>query len=298
MAGGMKVVTKPLRLGDVKLLPVNARFMRHETFRTLVDNIRRDGTLTSAPFAVLDGDGYLVLSGNHRVKAGIEALGPDHTAEFLVTDDELSAKQRTAIQLSHNALVGEDDPVVLRQLYEQLDAIDWRAYSGLDDKQLDLIGDVKIPMLAEQNLDYQPVTLTFLPDEVTRAEAAWAEASQLLQGTPVWLARWADHDHFLDALAATARAHDIHNIATALMLMLEVFRRHQTDLADGFLDELGKAKHDGWVPLSAIFGSDTVPAKAAAILHRAVARMKDEGHVSEHNLVGALELWAADYLAS
>ena len=34
---------------ELKLLKMNARFMRHEEFQRLVANIKRDGQLTSAP---------------------------------------------------------------------------------------------------------------------------------------------------------------------------------------------------------------------------------------------------------
>ena len=42
---------------ELKLLKMNARFMRHEEFQRLVANIKRDGQLTSAPFAALDPAG-------------------------------------------------------------------------------------------------------------------------------------------------------------------------------------------------------------------------------------------------
>ena len=35
----------------LKLLEMNARFMRHEEFQRLVANVKKDGQLTSAPFA-------------------------------------------------------------------------------------------------------------------------------------------------------------------------------------------------------------------------------------------------------
>jgi len=57
------------------LLDVNARFLPHEQFRQLVENIRRDGCLTSTPLVWNDtASGRLVvLSGNHRTLAAIEA---------------------------------------------------------------------------------------------------------------------------------------------------------------------------------------------------------------------------------
>ena len=105
---------------ELKLLKMNARFMRHEEFQRLVANIKRDGQLTSAPFAALDpADGkYEVLSGNHRVQAAISA--GLQTIPCIITDDPLSEEQRIAIQLSHNAIVGQDDPDILKKLYDKI----------------------------------------------------------------------------------------------------------------------------------------------------------------------------------
>lgn len=88
---------------ELKLLQLNARYMRHEEYQRLVANVKRDGQLTSAPFACKDGDKYLVLSGNHRTQAAI-AAGLE-TIPCIVTDDELSEDQKISIQLSHNSLV-------------------------------------------------------------------------------------------------------------------------------------------------------------------------------------------------
>lgn len=304
-----EILRLPLR--KLKLLEVNARFMRHETFQRLVDNIRRDGRLTSVPFAALSGfyseddeperdaDGELVwevLSGNHRVKAAIEA-GIEE-ADVMVTRQPLSRQQRIAIQLSHNALVGEDDPATLKQLYEQLQDVDWRLYSGLDDKTLELLENVKIDSLAEANLDFQTVTMTFLPDELERAKEAFAEAHKLIAADEVWLARLADYERTLDALDYTGRSYNVSNIATALMLVLAIFERHRTDLTEGFLDEVtGELRHNGWVPLVSIFGTDAVPADVAATIRRAVRLMRDRGECQPNSLWRALEYWAADYLA-
>ncbi|MGH9299068.1 MAG: ParB N-terminal domain-containing protein [Acidimicrobiales bacterium] len=141
--------TRLIRLDprQLRLLDTNARFMRHETFTRLVENIRNDGCLTQIPFAWLDpADGrYLVLSGNHRVLAAIDA-GLDEI-DCQVTDDELPRARRVAIQLSHNAISGEDDPALLKQLYEELQELDLLVYSGLDDKMLDLLEKVEIDSL-------------------------------------------------------------------------------------------------------------------------------------------------------
>ena len=59
---------------QIKLLEVNARFMKAEEFRKLIENVKRDGCLTQLPFCCKNEKGELVvLSGNHRVQAAIEA---------------------------------------------------------------------------------------------------------------------------------------------------------------------------------------------------------------------------------
>lgn len=69
--------TKILKVNpkSLKLLKVNARYMKQDEFNKLVANIKRDGCLTQLPFCCKDADEnkWLVLSGNHRVKAAIEA---------------------------------------------------------------------------------------------------------------------------------------------------------------------------------------------------------------------------------
>ena len=59
-----------VQLSDIKLVKKNAHFMQQDTFNALVNNIRRDGQLSSVPFCVRHSDGsYTVVSGNHRTQA-------------------------------------------------------------------------------------------------------------------------------------------------------------------------------------------------------------------------------------
>lgn len=62
-----------MRLSELKLLEKNARYMKPEQFNRLVENIRRDGCLTSVPLVHRDGESLVVVSGNHRVSAAIKA---------------------------------------------------------------------------------------------------------------------------------------------------------------------------------------------------------------------------------
>lgn len=287
-----RIITLPPQ--SLRLLAKNARYMRHEVYAQLVANIRRDGKLTSVPFAFRDGDAYTVLSGNHRVRAAIDAGLTE--IEVMVTDDKLSRDQQVAIQLSHNALAGEDNLSVLKDLYEEIESLDLRAYSGLDDKTLALIEEVKIPAMGEANLSYQTIPLIFLPSEIETAKETFEEARKLVSADEVWVARFEDYDAFLDAMAAASSAYAVINTATALAVVLGVFARHQEDLADGWYGE-EEPKHKKWVPLSSVVGTYDVPAEAAQVIRKAALLMRDRGEVDSSSLWRALEFWAADYLA-
>lgn len=280
---------------DLRLLSKNARYMRHEVYAQLVANIRRDGKLTSVPFAFLEDGKYTVLSGNHRVRAAIDA-GLEQI-DVMVTDDPLTREQQVAIQLSHNSLAGEDNLAVLKNLYEEIDSIDWRAYSGLDDKTLELLDEVQVPPMSEANLSYTTIPLIFLPPELEAAKEAWEEARNLVTADEAWVARFSDYDAFLDALASASAAYAVTNTATSLGVVLGIFERHQEDLADGWYGDEDEPKHNKWVPLSSVFGTYDVPAQAAQVIRKAVLKMRDRGDVSPTALWQSIEFWASDYLS-
>lgn len=98
--------TKVLKVNprDLKLLEVNARFMKQDEYQKLVANVKRDGCLTQLPFVCKDPveRKWLVLSGNHRVQAAIDA-GLEEI-EVQATKDKLTKDEMIAIQLSHNAI--------------------------------------------------------------------------------------------------------------------------------------------------------------------------------------------------
>lgn len=62
----MKISYKIVPTDSLELLSRNARYMEEPTYRRLVENIKRDGGLTSAPFCVqIDdkGERFKVISG-------------------------------------------------------------------------------------------------------------------------------------------------------------------------------------------------------------------------------------------
>lgn len=291
-------------------LKVNARFMRHETYQRLVDNLRTQQTLTSTPFVwkatatesdgtatgYQDGD-LVVLSGNHRVEAAIEADLAEIT--WLQCDEYLESDERLGIQISHNSLTGEDDPGVLRSLYEQIEALDWKQFAAIDDNELDLLNDVSFQTLKPANLSFQTMSLTFLPGDWDEAQEAWNEAERLSSAADeAWLARYEDHFRLLQAIYEASTSHNVKNMGAALTYVLDVFMAHRDDLAQGWVDdETGQTKHKGKVPIiTAIGGLDEVPPASAAVIRRAIKKMQDRGEITGREGWRALEKWASQYL--
>ncbi|GGZ23415.1 hypothetical protein GCM10010387_15720 [Streptomyces inusitatus] len=290
-----------IRTGDprsLRLLDLNARFMRHEQYQQLVANVRRDEALTSTPFVWHDvetGD-RIVLSGNHRTKASIEA-GIDEIT-WLETSDALTESQRLAIQLSHNSIAGEDDLAILKSLYERIDDLDLRQYAGLDDATLELLADLDSPSLGEANLSFQTLAIVFLPDDLKDAQAVIREALGLAASSDaVWVAALRQYDQTMAALDLASKSADVTNVATAFGLILESFKDHAAELVDAWFDrDTGEPKHHGMAPLLTLFHTDAMPTKSAAIVEKALQQAVARGDVPAEHRHKALELWARQYL--
>jgi hypothetical protein len=62
--------------------------MKAEQFQALVENVKKDGNLSSLPLCYREKDGKLrVLSGNHRVQAGRQA-GVEQILVMVVGDEK------------------------------------------------------------------------------------------------------------------------------------------------------------------------------------------------------------------
>ncbi|MGW2951527.1 ParB N-terminal domain-containing protein [Streptomyces eurythermus] len=278
-------------------LPVNARFMTKEEYDLLVRNIKADGCLTSVPLIYGAGEypegEELILSGNHRCDASVDADLPEITC--MLIDDPQEKDQLIARQLSHNAIAGKDDPATLKHLYDQIEDVDWRAYSGYDDEQLQLLADVSPEGLSEANLDFATVALIFLPPELEAAREAFnqARAGQ----NEYWLAARADYEQTLDTLASTHAAHKVGNVATALHAILAIAENHLDELAAGYTAPDGTHAHTGHVGLETVLGARTLPAPAAVTLNKAIAAAEGRGEIEHGQGWRLLERLAGEYLS-
>jgi len=208
MSDTIKIEMSVLELSTLKNLEGNPHYMTAAQFGRLVENIKRDGVLTSAPL-IYKGE---ILSGNHRVMAAIKA-GVTH-GNCIVIESDLTPAQKTAIALSHNAINGQDDLSMLQSLYDTLD-IEHKAYSGLTDDSFD-IEDIDINGMSIGAIKYQEITLYFLPEEaeIFAHVMKLIEAKAKRAAPPAALiARLEDFNQFFDVITKSKKTLNIHNSA-------------------------------------------------------------------------------------
>ena len=295
-SAGKKNKIALVRLDQLDLLEKNAHFMKNETFSQLKNNIEHDGDISQLPYCHKNDERFTVLSGNHRVMASREA-GLD-TILVLYTDEDLSKEEQISISLSHNSIFGEDDPAILRELWSEIQSIDLKKYSGLDEEAVKMLQSVDISSLSPAQLNYSSCVFLFLPGMLDTLNGVIEQAIKTIGADQAFLARFEDYDGWMDALANVKAAYNVKNTAAALSVILEVFQKHQGDLKAGWLDEGEESVlHKGWIPLCSILGTDQVPAEAAITIQKAVARLIDRSEITSKNKWQALEYWAADYLS-
>ena len=224
--------------GSLKPLEKNAHYLPKRIYDQLIANIQTDGNLSSVPFCWRQPDGtYEVLSGNHRVAAAVAANTP--LIMVLYTDADLSRPERVAIQLSHNALVGKDNPALLTELWMELDALPLKIYSGLDDEFLATLQPVTLAHINEAALRFEELTLLFLPAEIERITEIVKRLGAAKH--PRLLAPLEQFDRFFETLLSYKDAANILNSGTALLAMCDIVDDWLMTHKDGTRENLDAA---------------------------------------------------------
>lgn len=219
-----------VELAQLKHLTKNARYMTGDQERRLVENLKRDGELTSYPLVYrpdkdLNPDFWeqskgelVILSGNHRVHCA-KLAGITHS-NVIEIRTPLPDERLRAIQLAHNSINGQDDPSILLALYESL-SLDEKLYSGLTDDDFD-IEPIDVSGLGIGAVKYQELSLTFLPEELQEVNR-WLESIEK-QGrrSPSLVARYADFDEFFNSVVRVKTQLKIYNSAIAFANLIQL----------------------------------------------------------------------------
>ncbi|HUV66577.1 MAG TPA: ParB N-terminal domain-containing protein [Sedimentisphaerales bacterium] len=216
--GSLETELREVDPRDIELLELNARYMKGETFGRLVENIMADGCLTSVPLCYQRPGGLLrCVSGNHRTKAAIEAGLDKITVQIITT--EISDDDFIAKQLSHNALVGMDNKDILRLLWDKIDSVDAKLYSGIDKSMLEKLDMPTIPPV-DMTLEYEQVTVLFLPQEKEQVVKVFDELRRRsILSKENWVEAIEHYDEIAGAIQDLCKRETVHNYATVLLLM-------------------------------------------------------------------------------
>lgn len=170
--------------------------------------------------AALVADGRLeVLSGNHRVKASIEA-GLDRIL-VLVIPYECKPGRKIAIQLSHNALSEQDDVPLLKELWDEIDELNEKLYSGLDSVAVQELAKVNFSGFGAQVIRTEQVTLFFIPEEVAEFDKLLDAFDKLATSQTIYLAPLSHYDKLFELIVAKKKAGNIKNTSVALMALID-----------------------------------------------------------------------------
>lgn len=202
------------------LLQKNARYMAKEVFDQLTRNIAKDKGLQSMPLCHTLPDGRVeVLSGNHRVKAAIQGNLP--RILILVYKRTLDTDRKTAIQLSHNAIVGQDDAQLLTELWNDIKDIEERLYSGLDSVAIGELSKINFAGFGPEQIRTEQVTLWFLPEEVKEFDKLLAAMNTLAGSKTVYLAPLDRYETLFKLIVAKKKSDNIRNTTVAFMALID-----------------------------------------------------------------------------
>lgn len=295
----METKIKTIDPRKLRLLEQNARYMKQQEYQQLVENIKKDGALSSVPFCCLvvdwekEEEYYEVLSGNHRVMAAIDAGLKE--IQIMYTEEELSESQRMAIILSHNSITGHDDLATLKEMYEQIDDLQYRRYSGLDDETLKLLDKVGTQSMSSLSLEYQLLNIVVLPTELEEAQKIIEEAKKHVGKNTALTLRYEDYDKWLDTLDTVGASYNIKNTATVLLAMLMLVENHLDELKNVWIEE---ADDKQWVPTSTLLGRTKVRASDGRVIDKAIERMISTKAITKKEKHKALAIMAQSYLDS
>lgn len=221
----IETAIRRVALAELKLLEKNAHYMDPDEFTRLVNNIKNDGVLTSLP-VVYRGT---VLSGNHRTQAAIKA-GLEE-ADVIEIVSELSEDEQKAIQLSHNAIKGKDDSNILRELYDSINSLDLKLYSGLTDDDFK-ITDVEVQTLSFVQPTYEDMVIAFLPEEKALFIEALEKIGKKAKDRLIVAGRASDFDLVFRAVIDAKSKLNIINTAEALKTIAELALQKLEEIPD------------------------------------------------------------------
>lgn len=157
-------------------------------------------------------------------------------------------------------------------MYNKLDTIDFKEYSGLTDDFINFCKETernfKIPLL-----NYQLLNLLFLPEEIDNIKDVITQISHELDDNRYIVANMKDYDKYLEVSTILSKCLNIKNPATTFL-----------DLLDLAFNNMERVKFLAFnnneidnIPLSVILGKSEISKEYAKIIDSTLSKMVDEG---------------------
>lgn len=204
--------------------PVNARYFLPETMRQLVDNIRDAGHLESVPLVYRKDEvpgKVFTISGHHRIDA---AKAAELELILVLVTPVQSEEEVVSKQLAHNALTGQDDPVILAELFGRIKDIQLRLQTGLNDA----VSKISYPSLNFRLGATKQFSLVFVPEDAILYDRGMEELEEFARSIPttgsteIRLLPAELWDRFAAIMRRVKKQENIKSNATAMLFLLNL----------------------------------------------------------------------------
>lgn len=205
----------------------NARYFPAEKYKTLVNNIKKEKKLESVPLVMRNKKGELeIISGHHRVEAAIEA-GLDKI--LVMVYNHLSRDKVISKQLSHNSLTGLDDKTILAELFQEIQDIELKMSTGLNDE----VAKINYESINFRLGSFKEFIITFLPEDEELYDKTMEDIlkeSMIGQDSAVRLTSMKYYDKFADTIRKIKKTENIKSNGIALNRLVELANERMEDL--------------------------------------------------------------------
>lgn len=201
-------------------LEKNAHYMEKETLDRLTSNIAQDGFLSQLPFGMKrreDGR-FLILSGNHRLKASIKA-GLKHILILYI--NEVDKSTQIAYQLSHNALVGKDDMRMLREIYREIETVEGMEFSGLNGLDFLEFEKISAPTINDADIELTEMKFMFIQSRANEIKDVLETLEKLKLDDEYGLVV-GDFEPYVEVMTAVKKAYGVKSVSVAFNKMVEI----------------------------------------------------------------------------
>ena len=209
-----------LNPNDIVAQKKNARYFKPEKFQMLVENIKSAGSLKSAPLVFFDEsiDKYRIIDGTHRVQGSKDA-GLSSILCFLEKPE--SNDEKISKQLSYNALTGEDDKLILSELFKSITDIDLKFATGLSDE----LHKIEYTSLNFKLGASKQLTVMFLPEDIEEYDSGMnkiAEDLILKQSDEARVTSLEYWDKFIKIIQKVKKNENIKSNGSAILRLIEL----------------------------------------------------------------------------